>query len=743
MKQTLYILLFIIALPVQMMAQVVINEVVYANRNVITDADGDTPDYIELYNSGNETVNLKDFQLIDDTTKSNYWLLPDVSIAAKGYLLIFASDKNLGGANEMHASFKLKVLQDAVYLLNPEGEVLNQSPVRCVPGDKCLGRWPDGSSNWQVLSPTPSTTNDSATVHDINFVSDSIWIDKSSGYYKSDIAVNLFNTNANNAIYYTLDGDIPDEDDEVFDEAIELSDLTPNKNRFADKTDEVEYSPGNKIFKGNILRAVVYSDGCPASDVLTETYFINENMKNRYKVPVISLVTEKDNLFDEEIGIYTAGKYTNFDKRGKDWEREIHVEIFDSTGNTIIDQDAGLRIHGRGSRWASNKSMRIYARDEYGKANFDYPFFDQRPHLNSYKTLLIRATNDWPGTLFLDEMCQELVDDMNMYYSASETAILFINGEYWGIYCLRERQDEHYMNANLGYPFDDYTVISYDMHKGILAESGEMSDYDDLVTWIETNDPQSDLFYDELSEKIDLENMMDFFIAELYFGNTDFPYNNLRLWKESTDTAKWKFLFFDLDAAMTRIEFDILTEYNNDYDHLQRYPDWSVNIFKNVLLNDRFRREFYQRFYHHMQNTFDAQTVMQTIDKYATMYTPLVDEHNYRWGLPGDKLEWNQNINQLKAFAMQRPLAINKQLRSNFSLPFDVYPNPSNGTINIEFPNNDATVEIQLIDLNGRTVLETGLSGTYFRLENLPKGIYILKVHMYNQYFVQKIVITN
>lgn len=722
-----------------------INEVQYTNRTTLFDSYGDTPDWIEIINSGNVAVNLNGYMITDDSAETEFWTFPDYFLAADSVIVVFASGKNITEGNEWHTDFKLKVMKDPVFLLNPDSLVIDKIEVQCVPPDKSVGRFPDGSETIKILASTPSQTNNSANIFDINYQSgDSLYIDLQSGLYPNNLAIKLTNDNPENQIFYTLNADDPNNIALPYNEPISLTNINNTQNRFANKGDS-EYEPGDLISKANIIRAQTFSEGCPSSNEIINTYFINEPAKLEYPVPVVSVVTDENNLFDDDIGIYVKGNSNNYYQHGKKWERFAGLEVFNNEGELILDQNVGIRVHGRASREIPQKSIRLYAREEYGKDVLNFPYFEQKPDIDKFEILLLRTTyGDWSNTLFKDELCQNITQDMNVDYVATQTVVLFINGEYWGVYSLRERHDHTYVENNYHVDSADIDVISYDKNQ-ILVEAGTIDAYNNLISKLESYDAKSKAFYDYASDAFDLENLMNFFITQIYFANTDFPNNNFRLWKLREDTAKWRFFLFDFDAAFIMVGNDHIMHYNNESEYLQSFPAYSTFILRTLLANPRFRQEFNAQFFNHLNTTFAPVRVIKMIDEYEALYENLAYDHIYRWNKPTDYVKWLYNVDMLRMFAMQRPSVITGQLLSNYGNPFIVYPNPSNSLVNVRLFGSHSEVEIKLFNTNGQILYQGTYNGDDLITfqPKLTSGLYFLQVQLENGIYTEKLVFNN
>jgi hypothetical protein len=721
---------------------VVINEIAYTNDGLVTDRHGKAPDWFEILNNSGHSINLMDYQVTDDTSKAIYWTFPSHIMQPGEYLVVFASDKDTMFDSEFHTSFRLENMRETLYLINPFNEIIDIAEPSCAPSGYSLGRQPDGSNGFKVIVPTPGTTNDFSESINVNFIQDSLTVSHPSGFYNSPVSVILKQKHPGNKIIYTLDGEVPENDAQIYEHPIYLEDITKQKNRFANKVHE-EIEPGNAIFKANILRAVVYSNGCPASNEIVNTYFINESIKGHYKVMVVSLITEEDNLFDDEIGIYTEGNSNNFRQHGSKWERPAHIEIFDGTGKQVIDQDAGMRIHGYGSRGDPQKSLRLYAEKEHGKEYFESALFSQKPLLDKFKILLLRTTNRNFGPLFKEELCNHLIENMNIDYQAGETAILFINGEYWGIYNLMERQNRYYVENNYDISNADVDIISYFFR--LTVEEGTVDEYNDLVGYLYSADPFSESFYREIESRIDIDAIIHYYIAQIYFANYDWPLNNLELWKLKNDTAKWRYFFFDLDASMMWLNDDHLTVYLNDIEDYQRFPEFSTVILRIMMKNEIFRKKFYGEFQHHLNTTFNAGRVIAAINKFEKQYAPLVPEHVYRWHNPIDYHKWEESVTWLRTFAIQRPVILTGQLQHSFGDQYQIYPNPGNGKFTVQMINPVESMIVRVFSAKGEVLQQWSYpnvnSNEIHISADLPPGFYIIQIETENSRYSEKLII--
>lgn len=718
-----------------------INEIQYVNRITLHDADNDSPDWIEIINTGERSINLKGYQLSDDSTSGIGWKLPDLELPPDSVVLIFASGKNKHSGHELHTDYKLNIMEDPVILMDPKGITVDRINPQCVPPDASFGRRPDGSNALQILTPTPGTSNNSSNIISIDFVRDSLWISNSSEPGEQALTLNLSNKHAQNKIFYTLDGSLPDDRSTPYDRSIFLEDINEEENRFANRGDP-NYKPGKLIAKASIIRAIVMSEGCPASEVISRTNFINASGKMKYPVPVLSIITDPDNLFDKETGIYVEGNHNNYSQHGKEWERPVHLEIYDSTGNLVIDQNAGMRIHGAASRSGDQKNLRLYARESYGESAFEYPFFPQKPSLTSFKTLLLKGTREWSGTLIKDELCHSLVQDLKLDYCAAQTSIVFLNGEYWGIYSLRERQDKYYVENNYDLKDIEIDIIAYNS-KGIILEEGSTEAYNALIDSLTICDPLDEEYFQKLTTWFDIENLSDFFITQFYLANTDFPDNNFKLWRVRSDSSRWRFFFFDLDGAMRKTFSNQLSEHIEAINGNHYFPPHTTQILSSLLRNPDYREYFYVRFMDHLEETFSPSIVMEQINWYQALYEPLVSEHSYRWNRPEDYRSWIKNLEMLRSFALQRPLTLYEELYNNLGESISIFPNPTIDLVTLKFPRVAESITVNFFSASGKQVLQyrSSASDMVSIKHNLDQGVYFIQVLYDFQVYSGKLIV--
>ncbi|HUH73364.1 MAG TPA: CotH kinase family protein [Chitinophagales bacterium] len=762
----LFFKIFLVDISAQ---SIVINELMAKNTNSLQDEDGDYSDWIELYNTTDSAIDLLNYKLSDDKTNPNKWVFPEVSILPKSYLLIFASDKNRLDIAELHTNFKISTSGEKLYLFNDFGELIDQTDAIDLSSDESYCRIPDGSSNWVVINtPTPNSSNNNSNI---------LQFSHQEGFYQSSFSL-IIDALLEDTIYYTLNGDVPTDQSNVLSNSLLINDQTSKPNVFSEiqttpEQNLISYkaweSPSELIDKATILRCVSYSNGVKTSKVYTKTYFVDDNIFDKYTLPVISLVTEENNLFSSDSGIYVPGvnynkndpEWTgNYFMRGKDWERDVHVEYFTKEGRLGFSQDAGIRIHGGKTRQATQKSLRLYARNEYGKKYFNYKLLPQK-EVENYKRFMLRTTmGSWDGqTIIKDVLAHDISRGLNIDYQDFQPVIVFLNGEYWGIQTIRDVIDENYLSYTHNIDPDSIEIKDWYNY-----------DYNQLLKFIENNDLTLSSNYEYVKTKIDMGNYIDYTIAEFFFANYDWPSNNMDVWRKLPD-GKWRWIFYDIDAGFGNEDYNMYIHSTRN-DSTVTWPNspYSTFLFRNLLKNKDFVSQFINRYAEILNNNFDLKTTTSKLESIKKLYEPEIDNHINRWNYPDSKERWEKDIeNELLTFLQERPCIVKSNTMfffklSNFDFDCDttvnitenvanqedliLAPNPNTGNfflLNDQYDIINASVI--MMNLNGQIIYKeenfnlAKNERKYFDLSNLPSNTYILHIRSTNYTGQKKIII--
>lgn len=753
----IFVLLLFLSFPQTSYAQSLrINEILADNITGITDSYGDHSDWIEIYNTTNAIINLEGYHLSDKQSNPTKWKFPAVSINPNEFILVFASE-NTSTDNELHANFKLSSSGEYILLSDANSILIHQLDSVLLQEDISYGYSLESETDLKYFNqPTPASSNTNAGY--LGFLSGEPALSLASGFYPDPIDVEITHTDTDAELRYTLDGSEPSADSPLYSASLNFQNRENEANTISliptnpgsdypkdgydmDRADSRGWiAPSVTINKSNVLKVKAFKTNYLPGNTVTATYFINPETTNRYSLPVLSITTDKDNLFDEEIGIYvygTTGDLGNYYEGGDEWERPTHVQFFENDGSLAFEQNLGVRIHGAGGRHSTIKNMRMYARSEYGNALLKYKWFANDENKN-FKRFLVRGPGHRPDCAPRDDLADLLVQNLNMDVQHMRHVIVFINGEYWGIHTIKERFDQKYLEGKYGKKDDDYVIL----RNGGILDSGEEGDeqpYTDLLAFVSENDMSSAENYNYVKQQIDMDNYLTYFTSEVYLGNVDWVDTNIKFWRykgngtKSTDLngidGKWRWFLYDFDLTFGGSCADVNPRVNML--HKAFDPDYgrSTTLATGLRQNQQFVYDFVNRMCDMLNSNFNAKNFLEKIDEIDGIMTQEMMEHVQRWRYPSvaetyaDRVnevpsleQWNKTISELRAYPVDRKRKILDHLTAEFDL---------NDTIVVQANVNNTlmgNVQVNSIliseALDGANETVYPWTGTYFK--NIP-----------------------
>ena len=623
-----------------------INEFMASNSNTIADPDyKQYSDWIEIYNAGDSSVNLIGYYLTDNLQDSTKWKInTNTTLLSKSFSGFWADDSSY----KNHTNFKLSKKGGVIGLFSPRGDLIDYITYESQITDKSFGRFPDGSSSWNIFDiPTPGRANDTTKIEPI---APSPIFSIESGF-SADPQIIEIKSNLDSAkIYYTLDGSVPTVNDSLYTRPIEIS-------------------------QTSVVRARIITNNYQPSKTITNTYFINENTK----LPVFSIATNSNNFFSDEIGIYVEGTNGVLGRCSKepknwnqDWERPISVEFFESDKISAFKENAGIKITGGCSRLYDQKSLAIYFKKQYGVKKLNYHMFPYKQIYEFNDFILRSSAQDWWRTMFRDGMIQTLVKSkMDIDYQEYKPSIVFLNGEYWGIHNIREKMNEHYLESNHGVDPDNIDLI--EISKNVNVNYGDRIAYDSLISFVSQKDMSLVENYEYIKKTVDIDEYINYQVAEIYSANGDFPGANSKLWRPKTKDGKWRWMLFDLDFGFggnsngqyfsNTLELVTATD-GEDWPN----PPWSTLLLRKLLENESFKSEFIQRFAVHIATTYEPSRVIGIIDSLKNIIAEEIPRHKARWKKSVSYGDWDDLVEIMRKFAKNRAGNVQKHLIDKFHL---------------------------------------------------------------------------
>ena len=600
---TICLLLYL--LPAAVPAQLQLNEILAANSTDTLDYYGATSDWIELHYSGTDTLDLTGYFLSDDVDAPRKWAFPPTRLPGGAYLLVRASGRDQAQATngEFHTNFKISAAGEAIYLTEPTGTVIDQSPAVALDSDRSIGRKPDGTADWYYYtSPTPGWANPAHLA--LTGRSAAPEIDEPSGYYTGTLAVTIQTEEPLDTVYYTLNGDVPRRDNAL------------------------PYTGPLTVDTTTILRARTLRAGALPSPTVTRSYIFET-----FNLPVVSLVTEHDNLFG------SSGIYRNY-KSGE--ERPVHLSYLTRDRQLGFTLDLGVKIHSPES--ADQKSLRLYARSAYGSDRIDFPLFEDYPVTTFRRLVLRNGGNDGTqkgGIHIKDGFAHRLYRQLNPHYAvaAYQPVHVLLNGDYFGIYNLRERQDEHYLEAHYGFAPEEVDFLEYDYAEPNRKKtiSGDWRDYDALKSFVTAADLSAPADYGTVARWIDVDNFIDYQLFEIFIGNQDWLNNNIKFYRPRRAGARWRWVLWDIEYGLgTQVDQSVGSP---EYDFLNMALSWGgwgsgdyTWLLRNLMDNPTFRDRFVRRYLDLHNTLFLPDHLTGELDAVREIIEPDLYRQLERWG---------------------------------------------------------------------------------------------------------------
>ncbi len=652
---------------------VYITEVMASNDSTQTTAGADYVDWIEIYNSSDETVDLSGYGLSDNLGRARKWQFPEGTIIYPGeYKIIWCdNDADANTAAEPHTSFALqKAGGYSVVLADPTGKILDKLVLPEVPTNVSYGRTMGREGFFYYDAPTPGAPNGDGF---LGYV-DAPELTTAAGMHDQGVQVG-FTIPEGATVYYTTDGAEPTVENGIAytGQVIELSTTTVLR-----------------------ARAFSYDPNYHASETVTGTYFINVY----HEVPVVSVIVDPDLLWNAEYGMLADGEIIKEEagklpfknstyRKVKDASvpYEGYLEYYDTTGTQVLSQGIAISTAGDFSLDLPQKSFKIRAKSAYGEKTFAAALFEDRPY-TEYKSLVLRnAGNDGVWARVRDGFQSRLLDayGSTVIHQAWKPVAVYLNGVYWGHMDLRERVDRYFIAQFEGIPLEEADNMDILVANGSV-EWGSNEAFKEMRTRIRNSDPannEEDRAYIEAN--IDVENLLEYMALEMFVGNSDI--GNTRYYRlhgtdpETGEPYKWKWIWYDADYGLWDSSFDSPYSYTKETGMGQKNIDNS--IFMKVLEVPEWRDMFLRKLGDIFQ-TFTTEYMMDVLEQCIAELHPDTEMklHFYRWAEYHDQMVigewptsytsayayWERHVNRLKNVIKKRPTLLWEMVQEAFDL---------------------------------------------------------------------------
>lgn len=659
-----------------------ISEICPHNVDLIHDSVGFFNDYIIISNSSSEPVCLGDYRLSDDGNQLDKFIFPYITLKPGDDLFLWAAPQTefvLFGEpytddEALYTGFAIRD-HEMLYLSNASGTVIDSVRLPSMKENRSLCRH---SSKDRGHISDPSILPDGSPI-----ISESIAppiLSKSSGFYPD--AFDLSIDGRGLSVYYTTDGSDPYSSGVLYEGLINIRDRSDMPNTYSNTTGFSavfsDYIPKDTISKATVLRAVCRNDkNGRYSRESVAVFFVGNNIrKDCSHCYTLSLVTDPENLFSYENGMYVTGSTwdknkekalasdgdpyyapTNYNMRGNGWKREAHLSLFDPNGNLLFEENDIVGIHGQSSRSDLQKGFNLFPKTS-GQRVFNGLFE------NSGDTLMLRtgSSSDMYDTNFRDALNGRISKGLNVFPQSSVCCQLYLDGEYWGCYNLQERLDASFVENRSRVPADNINIIKIDPDAKALSERDyDLSQYSKFSELVNECDLEDDGNYDRFCGSVDINSLIDYYCAEIFFANDDAYYCNMAMWRSRVSgystyqDGRWRYLLFDLDNTdgyLPNAEASVDSFTSGSYMGIN--PDTDP-VFSNLVKNSRFRKAFRDRFEYLLANDFSYEKIGPIIDEMENTYTvPMVSSVRRFHDPDFDNEDYHENVERIRAFFKAR-----------------------------------------------------------------------------------------
>ena len=632
-KRLLILVFFLLLLVLPASAEIIVSEVMTSN-GVYT--NGEAYDWVELHNTGSKAVDLSGCYLSDSKKNPTKWSFPqNTSIKAGGYILVYCTGEETdpGKNGTYYANFKLSASGDKVILTDRDGDTrISFTEIPAQYGNVSWGI-PEGGSDYLFFAEaTPGKKNPS-----VGYASRAAApeITVPGGFYAEALDVSAASPE-DALLRYTLDGSTPTEKSPVFP------------------------ANGLSFSKTGVLRVRAFREDQVPSETVSATYFIGE----KQPVPVVSLITDEKYLFDGKTGALVKGNNANYPNYEREWEYPTNIEYFNGSGACEINQMGTFTAAGHSARQNAQKSIAVYARKAYGPDRFYFDPFPNRDY-ESYKSLLLRSANsDAFSTRLRDAVISSLAEPLDILYQDALAIEVYINGQYWGHYNLREKINKHFVAQWEGVTEEneiDAIDILARTGRDEFVQNGSNEDWLALCDFCKKKNLNDPANLEYVLSRLDVDSLFTHTAFEIIIGNNDFT--NVRVYR--VPGGKWKYLLFDVEAGFLSLSAEPMNYYIKKVsDKIQGFRHEPLAALLNV---PEMKAKFLERFAQVLELSFQWPYVEARFAPWEETLETLLPRHLARW--PHFTLrEWRQNVDAVKYYARVRPVKIVSLLKKHMKL---------------------------------------------------------------------------
>ena len=549
--------------------------------------NGECFDWAVIRNTSGEQLSLLGYTLTDSFSVPDKWAFPDKTLApGEEFFISCDGDSDPGKSN---TGFSLDGAGEQLYVFDSEGALVDYIALHDIPLEASMGRLEGLPGFYYFTTPTPFARNGEGfrrvSALPVSLTPDGVYNDCDG------LSVAL---SGGGEIHYTTDGSLPTMSSALYEGPISVTETT-------------------------VIRAVTQEEGCAASRPATFSFIVNEN----HTLPVLSLCTDDPSYFST---IYSKGNKVR--KLG------ANLALYED-GETLFNRECRLGMKGWTSRDLPKKSMGVKFTGRYGGLLEGVDIFGNG--ITEYESLSIRAGQDYTFTVFRNEMFQDLCKEASdsLYTQESKYCILYINGRYWGVYCLKEDISRQYYASNAGVDVD-----TVDYLKAPFALGTDIMDVINTTPHRNMNDPEN---YKMVTDLFNIDGLVDWLLFESYTANTD-TQGNLKVFRSPESGGTWDLVFYDLDWGFyyPGSSFTVLVYGKGNSGN--QMP----KLYANLVSNPEFREKVFTRYAELSQGVLSNEHVLEKMDEYIELLEPELPRDRERWDLTMER--WYSELDKMRDY---------------------------------------------------------------------------------------------
>ena len=669
-------------------SELFISEVCPHNDAVIYDSVGFYHDFIKVENSSSLPIDLEGYGLSDESTQLGKFRFPSLVLEPGESVTVWADEKTVfadaySDDEALFSGFRLND-HDFLYLTDPNDLVIdalripqikrNMSYLRRFAGDRGQKDIPeDMDTEYTAVSGSISPPTFSVP----------------SGYYDSPFILSM--DGGINPVYYTIDGSSPCTFGMKFEEPVPVFDRSSSDNYYSTlgpvSLVDDPYIPAEPVSKATVIRAVAKSDDGTFSKETVAVYFVGDDIRRICEgTYTLSIVSDPQGLFSGKRGIYVTGnvwdmnkdRFTdedadlhevpaNYNMRGRGWRRDARLTLFNENGECLYDEDALINIRGGYSRSVIQKGFNL--KPVRAGQHLFAGLFDDTGEIIALRT---GSETDAFSTNFRDALNNRIAKKLNIAAQKSYCCQVYLDGEYWGCYNLQEHMDETFVEGRYSVPAENVNIIKFNGKPMAVSElERDLEQYNEVKEYVDEHDLSNEEYFSEFCDMVDIDSLIDYYCAQLFFGNSDaYIYNNA-MWRARKtgsgkyEDGKWRFLLFDLDNT------DSYSSSNGaEAAAVDPFVDmtWieSDQFFSNLAHNQSFRKKLCDRMKELLAGDFSYKSISPILDEYETEYTDAMVLSVRRFNDPNfTASQYAANVQVVRDFFRERGTCVSNYLQEH------------------------------------------------------------------------------